>query len=68
MTYLEAISFAIEDAHDNRKNAVDQASERLYRDMAATLERLEDDLIRLLEHELTPEQFCRVLKRQTSTP
>ncbi len=67
MTYLEALSFAIEDVHDNRKNAVDEDAERLYRDMAATLEALEDDLIRLLENELTPEQFRRIFKKQTST-
>ena len=66
MTYLEALSFAIEDVHDNRKNVVDEDAERSYRNLAATLEKLEDDLIRLLENELTPEQFRRALKQQTS--
>ena len=68
MTYLDALSFAIEDVHDNRKNAVDENAERFYQDIAATLEKLEDDLIRLLENELTPEQFRRALERQPSAP
>ena len=66
MTYLEALSFAIEDCYDNRKNAVVEEAERFYQDIAETLERLEDDLIKMLDGNLTLGQFRKAVAAQTS--
>ena len=53
MRKLEALAFAIDDAYDSKKNINDEAGEKTVSAMIQSLEKLENDIIRFLDKELT---------------
>ena len=63
MRKLEALSFAIDDAYDSKKNVGDEASEKTWSAMIKSLEKLENDIIRFLDKELTAKEPYKQLRK-----